>query len=67
MNNLDKIKDIKTAIVHGRYDFICTPIQAFRLHEGLNNSTLNIENTGHSSSDQENKIALISELKRVTS
>ncbi|WCC45542.1 prolyl aminopeptidase [Tenacibaculum finnmarkense] len=67
MNNIDKIKDIKTAIVHGRYDFICTPIQAFRLHDALNNSTLNIENAGHSSSDEQNKIALISELKRITS
>lgn len=67
MKNIDKIKDIKTAIVHGRFDFICTPIQAFQLHEGLNNSKLNIEIAGHSSSDEENMIALISELKRITS
>lgn len=67
MKNIDKIKDIKTAIIHGRFDFICTPIQAFRLHEGLNNSKLNIETAGHSSSDEANMIALISELKRITS
>lgn len=67
MKNVDKIKDIKTAIVHGRYDFICPPIQAFRLHDGLNNSKLNIENAGHSGSDEENKKALIAELERITS
>ena len=67
MKNIDKIKDIKTAIIQGRFDFICPPIQAFRLHEGLNNSKLNIEIAGHSSSDEANMTALISELKRITS
>lgn len=67
MQNVDKIQDIKTTIVQGRYDFICPPIQAFRLHEGLNNSTLNIVNSGHSSADEETKKALISELERITS
>ena len=67
MNNIDKIAHIKTAIVQGRYDFICPPTQAFRLHSKLKNSALNITNAGHSSSDLENKKALISELKRITS
>lgn len=66
MKNIDKIKDIPTAIVHGRYDFICPPVQAFRLHSGLNNSRLNIMNAGHSSSDAENYKVLKSELKRIT-
>lgn len=66
MQNIEKIAHIKTAIVHGRYDFICTPAQAFRLHSGLRNSTLNITNAGHSSSDAENVKMLISELERIT-
>jgi len=66
MNNIDKIAHIKTAIVQGRYDFICPPNQAFRLHSKLSDSKLNIMNAGHSSSDIENKKALISELKRIT-
>ena len=65
IKNIDKIKNIKTAIVQGRYDFICPPIQAFRLHENLNNSKLNIVNAGHSSSDEEIKKALKTELKRI--
>lgn len=66
MNNIDKMGHIKTSIVQGRYDFICPPTQAFRLHSKLKNSTLNITNAGHSSSDLENKKALISELRRIT-
>lgn len=66
MNNADKIANIRTSIVHGRYDFICPPVQAFRLHSKLNKSVLNITNAGHSSSDSENKKALIGELKRIT-
>jgi len=66
IQNIDKIKNIKTSIVQGRYDFICPPIQAFRLHDHLNNSKLNIVNAGHSSSDEEIKKALIIELNRIT-
>jgi proline iminopeptidase len=66
MKNVDKIKDIKTTIVHGRYDFICPPIQAFRLKSGLNNATLNIMNAGHSGYDPENFKALKHELKQIT-
>ena len=66
IKNINKIKNIKTSIVQGRYDFICPPIQAFRLHSKLNNSKLNIVNAGHSSSDEEIKKALKSELNRIT-
>lgn len=67
MKNVDKIKDIKTTIVQGRFDFICPPVQAFRLHGGLNNSTLNVVTAGHSSSDPEIKKKLKSEMRRITS
>ncbi len=67
MRNIGKIENIDTSIVHGRYDFICPPAQAFRLHSGLKRSKLNITNAGHSSSDYENKMTLIRELKRITS
>jgi len=66
MNNIHFIKDIKTSIVHGRYDFICPPTQAFRLHSGLNNSKLNMVIAGHSSSDIEIKKALKKELRRIS-
>ena len=65
-NNVDKIENINVSIVQGRYDFICPPSQAFRLHSRLKKSLLNITNAGHSSSDTENKKTLISELRRIT-
>jgi proline iminopeptidase len=67
INNSQKIRKIKTSIVQGRYDFICPPVQAVRLHDHLNNSTLNIVNAGHSSTDEEIKKKLKKELKRITS
>jgi proline iminopeptidase len=67
VKNIDKIKKIKTSIVHGRFDFICPPIQAFRLHAALKNSKLNIMTAGHSGYDKENFKKLKEELKRITS
>lgn len=66
IKNINKIKHIKTSIVQGRYDFICPPIQAFRLHSKMNSSKLNIVSAGHSSSDEEIKKALKTELKWIT-
>ncbi len=43
-----KIKDIPAVIVNGRYDMICPPITAYRLHQRLPNSRLIIaEGAGH--------------------
>jgi proline iminopeptidase len=44
----EKIKDIPVVIVNGRYDMICPPITAYRLHQKLPNSKLVIaEGAGH--------------------
>lgn len=54
LNNIDKIKHIKTIIIHGRYDMVCRPIQAYLLNKALPNSKLHFVNlAGHSSSDKE--------------
>ena len=54
LNNIDKIKHIKTIIIHGRYDMVCRPIQAYLLNKALPNSKLYFVNlAGHSSSDKE--------------
>lgn len=67
LENIDKIKNINTTIVHGRFDFICPPIMAFQLQEVMKNSKLNIMNAGHSGYDPENFKALKREIRRVTS
>ncbi len=47
-----KLKDIPTTIINGRYDVICPPITAWRLHKALPKSKLVIvEEAGHSESE----------------
>ena len=49
IKNIEKIKDIKCFIVHGRYDIVCPFNQAFDLHYHYDNSELNIiADAGHS-------------------
>lgn len=52
LNNIDKIKNIPTHIIHGQYDYICPPALAYELHQGLNKSKLvYVKNAGHASSE----------------
>ena len=51
LNNVEKIKDIPTIIIHGRYDVDCRPVGAYLLHEKLNNSKLIFPISGHTSFD----------------
>lgn len=54
MDNIDRIKDIPTHIVQGRYDIICPPQNAWLLHEALNGSVMDIVQTsGHSATEPE--------------
>jgi len=40
IENIDKIKDIPTIIVQGRYDMVCPPIAAYDLHKAMPKSKL---------------------------
>ena len=51
LNNADKIKDIPTIILHGRYDVDCRPVGAYLLNEKLNNSKLIFPVAGHTAYD----------------
>jgi len=49
LRDAHKLKDIPTTIINGRYDMICPPITAWRLHKKLPKSKLIIvEEAGHS-------------------
>ncbi len=49
LQNIDKLKDIPIILINGRYDVICPPITAYRLHQKLPGSKLIIvERAGHS-------------------
>lgn len=46
--NVDKIRDIPLIMVNGRYDMICPPVTAYRLHREIPKSKLIIaESSGH--------------------
>ena len=53
LRNTGKIKQILSFIVHGRYDAICTPEGAYKLHKALPRSKLHFAIAGHSSGEEE--------------
>jgi proline iminopeptidase len=56
----NKIKDIPLIMVNGRYDMICPPITAYKLHQILPKSQLNIvEGAGHWMGDKPIEQALL--------
>lgn len=64
LNNAGKISDIPAIIVNGRYDVICPPITAYKLHKKMAKSKLwIIEKAGHSSSEPGIQSALVRAVK----
>ncbi len=51
IKNADKLKNIETVIVHGRYDFICMPSAALDLSKALDGALLHFVTSGHSGGD----------------
>lgn len=52
LNEAGKLAAIPTTIVNGRYDMVCPPLTAYRLHRKLPNSKLVIvDRAGHSASE----------------
>jgi proline iminopeptidase len=60
-----KLSKIPTAIVHGRYDLICRPIEAWQLHKKIKGSRLHFVVGGHAASEPAVKRMLKRELRRV--
>lgn len=64
LDNAEKLSHIPTTIVHGRYDMICPPQNAYLLHKAIKNSKLIYTIAGHASSDEENEKVMIEEMER---
>jgi proline iminopeptidase len=65
LNNTDRLKDIPTVIVNGRYDVICPPITAYKLHKKLTKSELIIvERAGHSASAEPLRSILVNAVRK---
>lgn len=66
LRDTDKIKNIPTVLVNGRYDMICPPFNAYRLHKRLMNSRLIIaEESGHSMNEKKIEQALLGAIKEL--
>lgn len=64
LKNVDRIKDIPTIIVNGRYDVICPPKTAWKLHKALPKSQLwIIDAAGHAGSEPGIQEALVRAVK----
>lgn len=66
LKNADKIKNIPTVIVQGRYDVICPPLYAHRLKQKLPQAKMIYVKSGHSGSDRETKKKLIEEMEKIS-
>ena len=64
LKNSHKIRNIPTVIVHGRYDMVCRPILAWKLHKALPKSKLYFVISGHSSSDKKLQEKLVEEMDK---
>ncbi len=65
LKNAVKLADIPTVIVNGRYDMICPPSAAYRLHELLPKSTLVIvPDAGHAASEPGIQAELLKAMSR---
>lgn len=65
LQNADKLKDIPIIMVNGRYDVICPPITAYRLHQKLPKSKLIIvEKAGHVAMEPGIQRELVSAVKQ---
>jgi len=52
LENIDAMRHIPGVIVHGRYDVICPPRNAWRLHQAWPESTLSfVDDAGHSANE----------------
>lgn len=65
LDNTHKIAHIPAVIINGRYDLICPPITAYKLHKKLPKSQLFIiEKAGHASTEPETLKQLVLAAKR---
>jgi len=66
LEDLPRIADVPAIIVQGRYDVICPPATAFRVHQGMPRSRLVIvEDAGHSGFAPPVQRALVEAIKAV--
>ena len=66
LKNIYKLKDIPISIVHGRYDHVARPLNAYKLHKKLPKSKLYYTFAGHSAFEEETEKRLVKEMDKFT-
>ncbi len=65
LKNADRLKDIRVILVNGRYDTICPPTTAYKLHQKIPGSELIIvEKAAHSERDTPIRNTVIASIKK---
>ncbi len=64
LKNAKKIANIPLGIVHGRYDMICIPKMAYKLHKAIPKSKLWFVAGGHSNSERAVQEKLLEETEK---
>jgi len=59
LTQAERIRDVPTIIVQGRYDMVCPPVSAWELHRRLPKSQLHMVTAGHSGGDPSIRTALL--------
>lgn len=67
IKNADRLPDVPTSIIHGRYDDVCPVENALRLSRALPHAKLHVVVAGHASVDCEIRSKLVSETNRIFS
>ncbi len=62
LNNAHKLSNIPVTIIHGRYDFICPPANAWNLHKTIQNSKLKFVYGAHSAREDDMQKLITDEL-----
>ena len=66
LKNANKLKNIPTVIVQGRYDVVCPPLYAHKLSQKMPHAKIHYVKSGHSGSDPATKKKLIEEMEKVS-
>lgn len=65
LKNIYRIKDIPISIVHGRYDHVARPFNAYQLYKKLPKSKLYFTFAGHSAFEKETEERLVKEMDKL--
>lgn len=64
LKNAARLSKIPTTIIHGRYDLVCSPLSAYKLHKAIKKSKLFFVTAGHSAKDRQIEKKLIEEMSK---